>query len=110
MCGDINIDGIKLNANFLPTINLSTRITEHTATIIDNIFMKLNNLTINDEIESGNIFSDISDHLPNFIVIKSDTNSSHKSDENKRTLIISTCHDISKKNERQGTDYTRDQN
>ena len=49
--------------------------------------MKLNNHTINDEIESGNIFSNISDHLPNFIMIKSDKNSSNKSDENKRPFI-----------------------
>jgi hypothetical protein len=86
ICGDFNIDALKSNSNsrtmeyyntvltqnFLPTITLPTRITESSATIIDNIFMKLDNNTLNDKMESGNIYSDITDHLPNILMIKSE--------------------------------------
>ena len=86
--GDFNIDGLKvdnnsktrdyyntvLSHNFLPTITLPTRITDTTATVIDNILMKLDNRTINDNIESGNIYTDITDHLPNFVIIKVNDN------------------------------------
>ena len=86
ICGDFNVDALKmytntrtmeyyntvLTQNFLPTITLPTRITESSATIIDNIFMKLDNKTLNDRIESGNIYSDITDHLPNILMIKSE--------------------------------------
>jgi hypothetical protein len=84
ICGDFNIDGTKvlkdqkttdfynalLTQNIVPTITLPTRITEHSVTLIDNIFMKIDASTIEDEILTGNIFSDISDHLPNFMLIK----------------------------------------
>jgi hypothetical protein len=50
---------------FHPQILKPTRITDHTATLIDNIFFNsLEHLTL-----SGNIVSDISDHLPNFLII-----------------------------------------
>ena len=48
-----------------PQIIQPTRITDHTATLIDNIFINsLDYHTI-----SGNILSDLSDHLPNFLII-----------------------------------------
>ena len=78
MTGDFNIDLLKsdvceysnrfceqlFTSSFFPLINKPTRITQHTATLIDNIFT--NDL---DQIESsinGLIYSDISDHLPIF--------------------------------------------
>ena len=49
---------------FQPHILQPTRITDHTATLIDNIFF--NSLDFN--CISGNLISDISDHLPNFLI------------------------------------------
>ena len=51
--------------NFNPQILKPTRITHHSATLIDNIFFNsLEHLTI-----SGNIISSITDHLPNFLIV-----------------------------------------
>ena len=45
---------------FHPQIIQPTRITDHTATLIDNIFIN----SINHYTVSGNLLSDLSDHLP----------------------------------------------
>ena len=80
MLGDFNIDLLKyelsdsinnfidtLSSNFLlPHILLPTRISK-TSTLIDNIF---SNSTSVEEIESGNVKSTFSDHLPQFISLK----------------------------------------
>ena len=50
---------------FSPHIIQPTRITYHSATLIDNIFF---NSTTHHTI-SGNIINDLSDHLPNFLII-----------------------------------------
>ena len=53
--------------SFQPHILQPSRITSHSATLIDNIFFNsLEYLTY-----SGNIFHDLSDHLPNFLIIDS---------------------------------------
>ncbi len=76
LMGDFNIDLLKsefcdytnhfieqlFTSSFFPLITKPTRITHHTATLIDNIFT--NNLEELDESVNGIIFSDISDHLP----------------------------------------------
>ncbi len=75
--GDFNLDLLKseshqtqnLNAlnslYFQPQILQPTRITDHSATLIDNIFFNsLDHFTI-----SGNLVYDLSDHLPNFTII-----------------------------------------
>ena len=77
--GDSNIDLLQseshqdtnnfLNAlssfHFLPQILQPTRITEHSATLINNIFFNtLDHFTI-----SWNLIYDLSDHLPNFLII-----------------------------------------
>ena len=49
---------------FFPAITLPTRITSHSATLIDNIFSN----DIDQYIFSGLILSDISDHLPIFVI------------------------------------------
>jgi len=52
--------------NFHPHILQPTRITDHSQTLIDNIFFNsLEHLTL-----SGNIIYDLTDHLPNFVIIK----------------------------------------
>ena len=48
-----------------PEILQPTRITEHSATLIDNIFFN----SINHHTISGNIIHDLTDHLPNFLII-----------------------------------------
>ena len=77
--GDININLINddhLNVstylsnyfqkNFIPCITVPTRITDHSATLIDHIFIKLPPKLIQNKCSSGNLVTDISDHLPNF--------------------------------------------
>ena len=56
----------KLGTSFFhPHILQPTRITDHSATLIDNIFFNsLEHFTI-----SGNIIYDLTDHLPNFLII-----------------------------------------
>ena len=52
---------------YLPYITVPTRITEHSATCIDHIFLKLTNKYNGFNVISGILYSDISDHLPCFI-------------------------------------------
>ena len=77
--GDFNINLLNYSAHtptedfvntlssyfYTPHIHKPTRITNHTATLIDNIFLN----SIKYHTISGNILSDISDHLPNFLII-----------------------------------------
>ena len=76
--GDFNIDLLNLShasteyflnileTNFFsPHILQPTRITHHSATLIDNVFF---NSLIHHTI-SGNIIYDLTDHLPNFVII-----------------------------------------
>ena len=79
--GDFNLDLLKyithsetddflnsmLSNCFHPQILQPTRITDHSANLIDNIFMN----SINEYFTiSGNIIYDITDHLSNFLIIK----------------------------------------
>ena len=83
--GDLNIDLIKyknssvslyietlLEYNLIPCINIPTRITDRSATVIDHINVRLPTNQINKKISSGNLITDISDHLPNFLIIDTD--------------------------------------
>lgn len=55
-----------MSANFYePHIIKPTRITHHTATLIDNIFFN----SLDFHTISGNIIYDLTDHLPNFLII-----------------------------------------
>ena len=83
VAGDINIDiaryysfrpaeqylDIMSQNAFLPCIQLPTRITDHSATLIDHIFLKQQKPMTDQEIICGNILSDITDHLPTFMLI-----------------------------------------
>ena len=51
---------------FLPQITVPTRLTSNSTTLIDNIFLNTQEF----ETISGNILSSISDHLPQFVLIK----------------------------------------
>ena len=82
LTGDYNIDLLKicqrskftdffdkmLSHSLYPKITFPTRISSHSCTLIDNIYCKLSNNTINSE--AGIIFSDISDHFPQFVSLK----------------------------------------
>ena len=73
---DFNVDLLKCNDNdnqfsrdfvdtllsysFVPAISKPTRLSSHSCTLIDNIFVNIDHL----KIESGIILSDISDHCP----------------------------------------------
>ena len=52
--------------SYAPFINKPTRITEHSSTLIDNIFVN----NYNDNTFQGLLFTDISDHFPVFIINK----------------------------------------
>ena len=77
--GDFNIDLLKIDTHadseffinslgscfFQPQIFQPARITDHSATLIDNIFLN----SIEHFIISGNLIYDLTDHLPNFIIL-----------------------------------------
>ena len=52
--------------NYTPQITLPTRITDRSATLIDNIFLN----TQRHKQTSGNITTSISDHLPQFTILE----------------------------------------
>ena len=56
-----------LSSGFQPKITLPTRVTHHSATIIDHMFVKLSV----DECHAGTLRSDITDHFINFLFMKS---------------------------------------
>ena len=80
LAGDYNIDLLKssvnshtndflnhiLSYNLFPAIAKPTRITTDTATLIDNIFM--NTFDEIERIHTGILYTDVSDHLPVFIL------------------------------------------
>jgi len=49
-----------LSFSYLPSINRPTRISDHSSTLLDNIFIRAINL----QVESAIIYNNISDHLP----------------------------------------------
>ena len=51
---------------FIPCITLPTRITDHSATLIEHIFIKWQNKLIQNKFSSGNLITDLTNHLPNF--------------------------------------------
>ena len=52
--------------SFIPLINKPTRVTNHSATLIDNIFR--NNYNVSDRSIQGILYTDISDHFPVFYI------------------------------------------
>ena len=57
-----------LENNFIPCITLPTRIKGNSATLIDHIFIKIPPKLIHNKCSAGNLITDISDHLPNFVL------------------------------------------
>ena len=58
-----------ISYSLLPYILHPTRVTEHSATIIDNIFSNITDC----KSTSGNILCQISDHFPQFIIVEKQT-------------------------------------
>lgn len=84
IAGDVNIDLIKFSShtetqeylnnllihNFLPSLLLPTRITATTSTLIDHIYFYSGRSNKKEWcVSTGNLFYEISDHLPNFILL-----------------------------------------
>ena len=73
-----------LSQNFIPGIALPTRVKDNSMTLIyiDHIFVRLPHKRSDRKLLSGNLFSDITDHLANFVCIdvsaKNDVNKTAK--------------------------------
>ena len=69
---------------FLPLITAPTRISSHSATLIDNIFINNNDF----DFHAGNISTSISDHLPQYVFISDffQTNTATKKNMLKRSF------------------------
>ena len=55
--------------SFFPSILMPTRITYKSATLIDNIYIFQRKIKFSQSIISGNLYCDLSDHLPNFDIL-----------------------------------------
>ena len=82
-----NFVSLFLSQHFLPFVVHPTRVSDHSSTIIDNIFSNICNL----ETKSGNILTHIADHFPQFLIVK-------KAGISNRTLSFYQ-HDYSKFNQ-----------
>ena len=92
ICGDFNINllnydthlltqsylDLLLSFSFRPLINMPTRITEPSCTLIDKMFTN----DLSNEHFSGILYSDISDHLPVFTLLSSKDSQSQTCDSN----------------------------
>ena len=81
--GDINIDTLKyesdknisdyvtnfIETNFIPCIKLPTRFTDISATLIDHIMIRVPKKLIQNKVSSGNLVTEITDHLSNFVIL-----------------------------------------
>ena len=92
LLGDFNINLLEYKVNnevknfvdilqsnlIAPTINLPTRISAQSSTLIDNIFISL----FNSEIYAGNLLVGISDHMPQVVIISNEFEKSNNSISN----------------------------
>ena len=82
IAGDINLDALNIkktnnkeffemimDSNFIPLVTLPTRIQDESCTTIDHIFINQKLISNSSKRLAGNIYSDISDHLPNFLTL-----------------------------------------
>ena len=75
-----------VSAGLIPTITNPTRITDHSATLIDNIYIKLNTRATSMQC---NITTDLSDHLPVFVSLgKCNKYDKHDKDKQKSNNIL----------------------
>ena len=82
--GDINIDGMKIDKNevrdffemtlennFIPLVSMPTRIQKDTCSTIDHIFVNTTLIRKTHTRIAGNLYADLSDHLPSFLALGS---------------------------------------
>ena len=88
LMGDFNLDLIKVDTHnqtkdfvhslytnaFYPTISKPTRVTEHSATLLDNIITNITGYCI----KSGVLYNDISDHFPVFNLLQINSKNTKK--------------------------------
>jgi hypothetical protein len=74
-----------LSHNMIPHITLPTRLMDNSATLIDHILVQYDHSDTHDRITTGNLINDISDHLPNFILVGNKTDNQRQ--ENDRPFI-----------------------
>ena len=64
------VNNLLVDNNFVPTIIMPSRVTANTATIIDHIYYYEGCNSKKDlRILAGNLWSDLTDHLPNYMLI-----------------------------------------
>ena len=86
--GDMNIDFLKFDVhshttdfvktlllyNMLPVILLPTRVTGRSSTLIDHVYTNCQAMSTKRMLKAGNLITDFSDHLSNFLLIVSTAN------------------------------------
>jgi len=109
IAGDINIDLMKYGThhvtnnhvenlllhNFYPTVIMPTRIAEKSATLIDHVYFSPGSRPCKSDIQSGNLWCDITDHLPNYFVLMN-TNSTQKKTEQRPFVRLYSANNIQK--------------
>ena len=80
-----NFASVIFSNGYMPYITYPTRITSHSATLIDQICAKTPQNSF--DINGGILFSDISDHLPCFITLNSKTNRPPKAADRPRVRL-----------------------
>ena len=70
-----NLD-MNLENNYTPCITLPTRITHHSATLIDQIYLRLPKPKLQAKVRSGNLFCSITDHLMSFVLVEMEIDNS----------------------------------
>ena len=63
-----------LEFNFTPCITIPTRLTETSATVIDHINIRVPSNKISYKVSAGNLINDITDHLPNIVIMDEEIN------------------------------------
>jgi len=102
IAGDINIDLLKyslhstnkgyidnfISNNILPVIVMPTRITDRSATLVDHIYYSEGSYKNNNNlVKSGNIWCDITDHLPNYILTMNNGDNREKNQNDQLPLV-----------------------
>ena len=78
---------LMLSFSFIPLINRPTRVSEYSATIIDNIFTNVIELLGEERALSGILYCDISDHFPIYHIVKSNFSQRKRIDTVYRQII-----------------------
>ena len=106
IAGDLNINLINyyrnddiqhylntvLTSDFLPVILMPTRITDNTATLIDHIYLHQPANGNSFKIVAGNLYADITDHLPNFIFLNDTKEAGDRNCNRKMIRLMTTKH------------------